>query len=54
MTLDDIARTHHLETALGRRLGLPPESDAATTLISLAWKQGLSPFEYPPPRISMQ
>ena len=47
MTLDYIARTHHVsETALAERLGLAPDTDSTTTLISLARKQGLSPFEY--------
>jgi hypothetical protein len=47
MTLDYIARTHHVsETALAERLGLARDTDPATTLISLARRQGLSPFEY--------
>ena len=47
MTLDYLARTHHVsETALAERLGLAPDTDATTTLMSLAQKQGLSPFEH--------
>ena len=47
MTLDYIARTHHVsETALAERLGLAPDTDPTTTLIALAQKQDLSPFEY--------
>ena len=47
MTLDYLARTHHVsETALAERLGLAPDTDPTTTLMSLAQKQGLSPFEH--------
>ena len=47
MTLDYIARSHHVsETALAERLGLAPDADPTTTLMSLAEKQCLSPFEY--------
>jgi hypothetical protein len=38
---------HHVsETALAGRLGLAPDTDPTTALISLARKQGISPFEY--------
>jgi membrane-associated protein len=47
MTLEYIARTHHVsDTALAERLGLAPDTDPTTTLISLAQRQALSPFEY--------
>lgn len=47
MTLDYVARAYHVPgTALAERLGLAPDTDSTTTLISLAQKQGLSPFEY--------
>jgi hypothetical protein len=42
-----IARTYHVsEMALAERLGLALDTDHTTTLISLAQKQGVSPFEY--------
>ena len=38
---------HHVsETAFAERLGLAPDTDSTTTLISLAREQGLSPFEH--------
>lgn len=47
MTLDYVARAYHVPgTALVEHLGLAPDTDPTTTLISLAQKQGLSPFEY--------
>jgi len=47
MTFDYIARTHHVsETALAERLGLAPDTNRTTTFMSLAQKQGLSPFEH--------
>lgn len=47
MTLDYVARAYHVPgTALAERLGLAPDTDRTTTLLSLAQKQGLSPFEY--------
>jgi membrane protein DedA with SNARE-associated domain len=47
MTLDYLARTHHVsETALAERLGLAPDTGPTTTLMALAQKQGLSPFEH--------
>ncbi len=47
MTLDYVARAYHVPgTALVERLGLAPDTDPTTTLISLAQKQGLSPFQY--------
>jgi membrane protein DedA with SNARE-associated domain len=47
MTLDYVARAYHVpETELVNRLGLTPDTNPATTLISLAQKQDLSPFAY--------
>jgi hypothetical protein len=47
MTPDYVARAYHVpETELVNRLGLTPDTNPATTLISLAQKQDLSPFEY--------
>lgn len=47
MTLDYVARAYHVPgTALAGRLGLAPGTDPTTTLIALAQKQALSPFEY--------
>jgi membrane-associated protein len=47
MTLDYVARAYHVpKRALAERLGLAPDTDSTTTLISLARKQALSPFEY--------
>jgi membrane protein DedA with SNARE-associated domain len=47
MTLGYVARTYRVsETALGRRLGLPPDMDPATTLLSIARAEGRSPFHH--------
>jgi membrane protein DedA with SNARE-associated domain len=47
MTLDYVARAYHVPaTVLAERLGLAPATDTTTTLIALARKQGLSPFEH--------
>jgi len=47
MTLDYLARTYSVpQAALAERLGHSPDVDPKTSLISLARRQGLSPFEY--------
>jgi membrane protein DedA with SNARE-associated domain len=47
MTLGYVARTYRVsETALAERLGLPPDTDPATTVLSVARAQGRSPFHY--------
>lgn len=45
MTLGYVAGAYRVsETALAQRLGLPPDIDPATTLVSIARAQGRSPF----------
>lgn len=49
MTLEYVARTYSVpQAALAERLGHPPDVDPKTSLISLARKRGLSPFEHLP------
>jgi membrane protein DedA with SNARE-associated domain len=47
MTLGYVARTYRVsEAALARRLGLPPDIDPATTLVSMARVRAVSPFNH--------
>ena len=47
MTLDYVVRTYSVpQAALAERLGHSPDVDPKTSLISLARRQGLSPFEH--------
>jgi membrane protein DedA with SNARE-associated domain len=47
MTVDYVARTYGVpQPALAERLGYSPDVDPKTSLISLARRQGLSPFEH--------
>ena len=47
MTFDYVARAYHVpHTALAESLGLTSDTDSTATLIALAQKQGVSPFEY--------
>ncbi|MBI2491014.1 MAG: hypothetical protein HYV94_02760, partial [Candidatus Rokubacteria bacterium] len=47
MTLDYVAGAYRVsETALTQRLGLPPDINPATTLVSIARAQGRSPLHH--------
>jgi S1-C subfamily serine protease/membrane protein YqaA with SNARE-associated domain len=47
MTLGYVAETYRVpEMALAQRLGLPPDIDPATTLLSVARARGRSPFDH--------
>jgi membrane protein DedA with SNARE-associated domain len=47
MTIDYVARAYYLpRTTLAEQLGLTPDTAPTTTLVSLARRQGVSPFEH--------